>query len=56
MTSNLPDFSSQCPHLAASYGGHPCGGGWALRTGIGMTINLPGHPIYVSGTVLFSYE
>jgi len=22
----------------------PCVGGWALLAGIGMTINLPGHP------------
>jgi len=29
----------------------PCGGGWALRAGMEMTINLPGHP-YVSDTVL----
>jgi len=26
----------------------PCGGGWALRAGIGMTINLPGHPMSVT--------
>jgi len=26
----------------------PCGGGWALRAGIGMTINLPGHPVSVT--------
>jgi len=25
-----------------------CGGGWALRAGIGMTINLPGHPMSVT--------
>jgi len=23
----------------------PCGGGWVLRAGIGMTINLPGLPM-----------
>jgi len=26
----------------------PCSGGWALRAGIGMTINLPGHPMSVT--------
>jgi len=31
----------------------PCGGGWALRAGIGMTINLTGHSMSV--TVLFSH-
>jgi len=25
-----------------------CGGGWALRVGIEMTINLPGHPMSVT--------
>jgi len=26
----------------------PCSGGWALRAGIGMTINLPCHPMSVT--------
>jgi len=26
----------------------PCGGGWAQRAEIGMSINLPGHPISVT--------
>jgi len=25
-----------------------CGGGWALRAGIGMTINFPGHTMLVT--------
>jgi len=26
----------------------PCGGGWALRAGIGVTINFLGHPMSVT--------
>jgi len=26
----------------------PCGGGWALRAGIGMNTNLPGHPMSIT--------
>jgi len=26
----------------------PCGGGWALRAEIGMTINLPSYPMSVT--------
>jgi len=36
----------------------PCGGGWAcdtMRSGIEMTINLPGHPISVTQHY-FDYE
>jgi len=50
MRSNLPDFSSQFSHLTASRSppvvvGGPCD---AMRSGIGMTINLPGHPMSVT--------
>jgi len=50
MRSNLSDFLSQCSHLTASYVppvAH-CGGGWALRAGIGMIINLTGHSMSVT--------
>jgi len=26
----------------------PCGGGWALHAGFGITINFPGHPMSVT--------
>jgi len=29
-----------------------CGDGWGLRAGIGMAINLPGHPMSVTSTIL----
>jgi len=52
----LARLSSQCSHLTASQvpptAVAPCGGGWALRTEIGMTINLPGHPMSVTQNYL----
>jgi len=40
-------FASDCilspPAVVA-----PCGDGWSLSTGIGMTINLPDHPMLVT--------
>jgi len=55
MRSNLPDFSSQCSHLNASFKSHQR---WsplvvvgrlcdAMRSEIGMTITLPGYPMSV---------
>jgi len=40
-------FASDCilvPPMVVA----PCGSGWALRAGIGMTINFPGHPMSVT--------
>jgi len=49
-------FSSQYSHLTAFYVSPKMvaafGGVWALRAGIGMTINLPGHPMSVNCTIL----
>jgi len=52
---NLPDFSTQCSHLTASYVPQKMvapmvvvGYCNALHAGIGMTINLPGHPMSVT--------
>jgi len=55
MRSNLPDFSSQCCiwlHLKSHQRwsppvlvGGPCD---AMRSWIGMTITLPGHPLSVT--------
>jgi len=42
------DFRFQSGQLRTNNGGRPYGGGWALRAGIGMTINLPGQSMSVT--------
>jgi len=41
-------FTSDCILSPIKDDRPPCGGGWALRAGIGMVINLPGHPMSVT--------
>jgi len=51
LTAYWLTLTENLPLLAAS-----CGGGWVLRARIGMTINLPGHPLCQWHSILFSHK